>query len=96
MIKQFIAVHRQSRIAYYFENKRTAHESIKKSGGNIDEFDLWYAYSQFARKPYSSGYAEKHKAAARAYYHRNKNTLLPRGRPTGSKNKKRLGNSTEG
>ena len=36
MIKQFIAVHRQSRIAYYFENKRTAHESIKKSGGNIE------------------------------------------------------------
>lgn len=96
MERRFFAEHIKSKTIYAFADKSECLARLKSVGASPGEYKLWYGYSDMARKPYSSGYAVAHRAAALAYYHRNKNTSKPRGRPAGSKNKKKLGISTEG
>ena len=78
----FIAVHKKSMSAYYFTSRAECVKKLKHSALDIKDYDLWYAYSDMARKPYSSGYAEAHRRAAREYERRKRGYgLRPRGRP---------------
>ena len=80
--RTFLAIHKASRVAYSFNNRAHAIRELKMRGQNLEDYELWYAYSDMARKPYSSGYAEAHRRAAREYYYRSdKYGLRPRGRP---------------
>lgn len=78
----FLAIHKKSRVAYSFKNRAHAIRELKLRGQCVDDYELWYAYSEMARKPYSSGYAEAHRRAAREYERRkNGKGYLTRGRP---------------
>lgn len=80
--RTFLAVHKISRVAYSFNNRAQAIRELKLRGQDIEDYELWYAYSEMARKPYSSGYAEAHRRAAREYERRkNGKGYLTRGRP---------------
>ena len=82
----FLAIHKKSRVAYQFKNRADAVRTLTLRGQKVDDYELWYAYSEMARKPYSSGYAEAHRRAAREYYRRSANYgLRPRGRPKKAK-----------
>lgn len=84
--RTFLAIHKISRVAYSFNNRAHAIRELTLRGQCVEDYELWYAYSEMARKPYSSGYAEAHRRAAREYYRRSANYgLRPRGRPKKAK-----------
>jgi len=65
-----------------YKNKKEAQIALRESGKDINDYKILYAYEGMARKPYSSGYEEAHRRAAREYRKRhNLNTGNPRGRP---------------
>ena len=69
-------------LQYEYKNKKEALVALHKAGEDPKNYEFLYAYRGMARKPYSSGYAEAHRRAARAYRERNGlNTGNPRGRP---------------
>lgn len=80
--RTFLAVHKISRVAYSFKNRADAVRTLTLRGQKVDDYEFWYAYSEMARKPYSAGYAEAHRRAAREYERRkNGKGYLTRGRP---------------
>ncbi len=84
--RTFLVIHKISRVAYSFNNRAQAIRELKLRGQDIEDYELWYAYSEMARKPYSSGYAEAHRRAAREYERRkNGKGYLTRGRPKKAK-----------
>ena len=84
--RTFLAIHKKSRVAYSFDSRAQALRQLNLRGQSADDYEFWYAYSEMARKPYSSGYAEAHRRAAREYYRRSgKYGLHPRGRPKKAK-----------
>lgn len=80
--RTFLAVHKISRVAYQFKNRADAVRTLTLRGQKVDDYELWYAYSDMARKQYSSGYAEAHRRAAREYWRRTSGKgYSSRGRP---------------
>lgn len=80
--RTFLAIHKKSRVAYSFKNRAHAIRELALRGQCVDDYELWYAYSEMARKPYSAGYEEAHRRAAREYWRRTSGKgYTSRGRP---------------
>lgn len=58
-----------------FPDKKSAMDYIKATGKNPGNFDLYYIYTQMARRNYPPSYDELHKKATRNWYLRNKERI---------------------
>lgn len=80
--RTFLAIHIASRIAYEYPSRAQCMKDLAAKEQPKQDYEFWYAYSDMARKPYSSGYKAAHNRAAREYQRRKRGYgLRPRGRP---------------
>jgi hypothetical protein len=71
-----------------FPDKKSATDYLIAMGKKPENFDMFYIYTDMARRCYPPSYKELHKKAARAWYERNKAKVNKEKRNQYKENKK--------
>lgn len=58
-----------------FPDKKSAEDYLIALGKKPSNYDLFYIYTDMARKQYPPSYKNSHRKAARDWYHRNKERI---------------------